>query len=303
MIPLVELAAPLLRAQHSLITRRQAVRLAESSHCVDHLLAKGIWEAVDRGLYGPTGVAMGWRRQLMAAVLLAPPRSLISHRAAAALAGVGGLINPTPEISIPRGKTFRRPWLITHESTDLHLADPTVIDAIPTTGLCRLAMDLGGVTSGARFAQTMRELRHGHGVENLALLRTYLRHKRQGRNGGAALRDWLDRYFAIEGVPESGAEHVVLDSILDASLPTPVVQHWVEVAGHRYRLDLAYPALRIAIEVDGIQHEDRDIQLSDAERTARLRAAGWRVLRVRARHLATDLPALLAELRRLLAVH
>lgn len=37
-----------------------------------------------------------------AAVLLGPDGILVSHRAGAALRGVGGLTEPTPEVSVPR---------------------------------------------------------------------------------------------------------------------------------------------------------------------------------------------------------
>ncbi len=296
---LIELAVPVLRAQHSLITRRHAIELGADPSVLDHAVRRGIWEVVDRGVYGPAGVAMTWHRRLMLATLLAPDGSLISHRASAALHGLGGLHEPTAEITIPRGRTLRRPWLITHESCDLGLAGSVLVDGVPTTDLHRLAMDLGGVVSFPRFKQTIREIRHGRGVDSGDLLRTYLRHKRQGRNGGAALRDWLDRYFDIKGHSESGAELVVLDAIIDAALPVPVRQHRVELRGHRYRLDLAYPALRVAIEVDGAQHDDGDIAANDEVRTARLEHAGWTILRVRARHLATDLPGLLRQLRSL----
>lgn len=296
-IPLLDLAAPTLRRQHSLITRRQAVRLGNSEAAVRHLLHRGIWVPVDRGLYGPAGVPMTWRRSLMAAALLAPDGSLISHRAGAALRGVGGLVDPTPELSIPRGATFRRPWLTTHESTDLDLASPDLVDDIPTTGLRRLAVDLGGVVSFERYKHTVREMRHGHGVTSEELLRTYLRHKRRGRNGCGALRDWLDRYFDVSGTSESGIELVVLDEILDAGFPAPVAQHWVATADGSFRLDLAYPSHRIAIEIDGVQHEDRDVTVNDQRRTALLRSLGWTVIRIRARHLASDLPGALRHLR------
>lgn len=297
MYPLIQAAAPVLRAQHSLITRRQAIALLDSEACVRHLLRTGVWEMVDRGLYGPAGVAMTWRRRLMAATLLAPDGSLISHRASGALHEVGGLGEPTPEISIPRGSNFRRPWCITHESGDLHLADRVTIDGIATTGLRRLAMDLGGVVTFPRFKQTIREIRHGHGVTSPELLHTYLRHKRQGRTGGAALRDWLDRYFSVEGTSESGAEFVVLDAVLDAGLPAPIRQHVVTVDGHRYRLDLAWAERLVALEVDGSQHDDVDIAENDELRTDRLEAAGWTIERVRAKRLATDLPPVLRRLR------
>lgn len=299
MLPLLAAAAPTLSAQHSLITRPQALAIGTEA-CLRHLLRNGIWERIDRSLYGPTGVPFTWMRRLMAAVLLAPDGSLISHRASAALQGVGGLIEPTPEITIPRGGRLRRPWLITHESGDLHLADRTVVDGVPTTGFRRLAVDLGGTVSFPRFKHTIREIRHARGVTSAELLHTYLRHKRQGRTGAGALRDWLDRYFTIEGVSESGPELVVLDAILDHGLRAPVRQHWVEVEGRRYRLDLAYPEDLVAFEVDGAQHDDADIKADDEIRTQLLRRAGWRIVRVRAKHLATDLPGALRTLTSLL---
>lgn len=295
---LLERSAPLLSTQHSLITNRQCRDLWDAESQLRTLLGRGIWETIERRLYGPVGVAMTWRRRLMAAALLAPAGSLISHRPAAALLGAGGLHEPEPEVTIPRGTTFRRPWVATHESTDLDLADVVIVDGIPTTGPCRVAMDVGSVMSPARYTHTVRELRHGTGVTREQLLRTYLRHKRRGRNGGAALRDWLDRYFVVSGTPESGLEQVVLDALLDAGLPTPVLQHWVSTPGGSFRLDLAYPTEKMAVEVDGAQHEDEDVKRNDRRRTKLLEACGWTVIRIRSRHLATDLHAAIVELRR-----
>jgi len=289
--------APVLRRQHGLITGRQIAELGVHPQVVRRLVDRGIWEPIDRSLYGPVGVPDGWRRRLMAAVLLGPPGTVVSHRAAAALHGVGGLAEPIPEVTIPAGTSLRRPWLLAHESCDLDRTRSVVVDGIPVTDLRRLAVDLGSVVSEARYRQTVRELQHGRGVTTEQLLRTYLRHKARGRNGGGALRDWLDRYFEVSGVSESAIELVVLDAILDACLPAPERQHHVVVDGARYRLDLAYPTVLLAIEVDGAQHGDVDIRSSDRVRTARLEAAGWTVVRIRSSHLATDLAAALRTIR------
>jgi hypothetical protein len=129
---------------------------------------------IDEGLYGPAGVPMTWRRRLMAAVLVAPPGSLVSHRALAHLLGAGGFDTPPrPEVSIPKGGSLRRAGIVVHESTDLDLAHPQYIDGIPCTGTARLAMDLGAVTSERRYRQTLRELQHQHGVSSDRPLRTY----------------------------------------------------------------------------------------------------------------------------------
>ena len=269
MADLLAAAAPLMARQHALLTITQAQALGANRQLVSDLVQRGIWERVDRGLYGPCGVPMSWPRRLMAAVLAAPAGALVSHRAAAALHGVGGLVEPLPELSVPRGVRLRRDGVIVHESTDLALAAPCTIDDIPVTGRSRLAMNLGSVISRKRYNQTIRELRHGRGVTKEQLLHTYLRHKRMGRNGGAALRDWLDRYYQVSGVPESGLELVVLDAILDAGLPRPCLQYWTTTSSGRFRIDLAYPDLLLAIEVDGGQHEeDPDQVAGDRGRTA-----------------------------------
>ena len=295
-------AARVLADQQSLITTDQAGKVGIGRKRCQRLVDSGLWERLDHGVYGPAGVAMTWRRRVMLGLLLAPDGSLGSHRACAALLGVGDLVRAVPEITIPRGSTLRRPWLVVHESTDLHLADRRVVDGIPVTGPKRLAMDLGGVVSPKQYRQVVRGLRSQHGVDFPALLRTYLRHKRSGRNGGAALRDWLDRYVDVGGVPESALEQVALDAFLDAFLDAglhPVAQHWVEVdGGARYRLDLAFPALLIAIEVDGSQHEEKPATRDDARRKAALEAAGWTVLRIRAATFTADLLRAIEAVRR-----
>jgi very-short-patch-repair endonuclease len=58
-------------------------------------------------------------------------------------------------------------------------------------------------------------------------------------------------------------------------LPLPELQHPVGP----YALDLAYPAVRIAVEYNGRDHLDPDRALRDLDREAYLTAAGWTVLR------------------------
>lgn len=293
----LELAAPLLRRQHALATAPQLVDLGVHPQSIARLVDRGVWDRIDASLYGPAGVPMSWRRTLMAAVLVGPPGTVVSHRAGASLTGVGGLSEPTPEVSIPQGTTLRRPNVIAHESCDLDLADVRAVDGIPVTGIVRLAVDLGAVVTFERYKHTVREMRHGHGVSNDDLMRAYLRHSRRGRNGCGALRDWLDRYYAVEGNSESGLELTVLDAIIDADLPAPVRQLWVDTPAGRYRLDLAYPSAMLAIEVDGRQHRDGDIARDDRLRTAALEAAGWTVMRIRSWAFASDLFAAVRTIR------
>ena len=62
--------------------------------------------------------------------------------------------------------------------------------------------------------------------------------------------------------------------VLDG-LPVPVLQHRVGP----YVLDLAYPAIRLAIEYDGEAHRVQQRAMRDLDRQAYLSDAGWKVLR------------------------
>ncbi|MCW2754977.1 MAG: hypothetical protein JWQ32_2388 [Marmoricola sp.] len=82
---------------------------------------------------------------------------------------------------------------------------------------------------------------------------------------------------------ESQRETWVRLALLDAGLPEPELQAWVDVEGTpTYRLDLAYRAQRIAIEYDGSDFHDSPAQRRhDSERRQWLRDHGWTVIVVR----------------------
>jgi very-short-patch-repair endonuclease len=64
-------------------------------------------------------------------------------------------------------------------------------------------------------------------------------------------------------------------------VPLPQRQHWVSLAGRRYRVDFAWPDLRVALECDGWEHHGRRSAFAaDRARFAELAAAKWRVLPV-----------------------
>ena len=65
-------------------------------------------------------------------------------------------------------------------------------------------------------------------------------------------------------------------AILGGGLPPPTLQHPVGP----FRLDLAYPAIRLAIEYDGREHLTLERARRDLDRQAYITAAGWtKVLR------------------------
>jgi hypothetical protein len=88
------------------------------------------------------------------------------------------------------------------------------------------------------------------------------------------------------GMPESPAESWVMLTLVDGGLPPPVPQFAIVGADgrERYRLDFAWPDLRVALEYDGYAaHEGRAAQ--DQAREEDLARRGWIIVRATAEDL------------------
>jgi very-short-patch-repair endonuclease len=79
---------------------------------------------------------------------------------------------------------------------------------------------------------------------------------------------------------DSDLEMRFVRAIVAAGLPEPELQHRVVVGSRRCRIDIAYPDLRIAMEIDGWEHHrSRTAFDEDRARANDLVVAGWQVLR------------------------
>ena len=282
--------APTFASQLALITRRQVIAAGGSASAIHRRIDNGRWELAERGVYALAGVAWTWRRNL-AAVVLSVRGAVVSHRAAASLLGVHWDDRATPpiEFCVPDRATPRRSFaptaarapdidIVLHENLDLGRMKPVHIDGIPTTAPLRLAVDLGAVVSFERYRRAMSQLMGQHGVDWVALAKTYRDHSAQGRNGCGALRDLLERHAGNEGVPDEVVEALCADLLVRAGLPAPVHQYAVvRPDGTKARFDLAYPEFRIAIETDGRGHGEEPTRQWDNRRRNQVQLLGWDV--------------------------
>jgi len=63
-----------------------------------------------------------------------------------------------------------------------------------------------------------------------------------------------------------------------------------------YKIDIAEPTLKIAVEVDGVGHIAKDRQMQDRSKTEYLQEHGWTVIRVQNKEVLTDLRAVLQRI-------
>lgn len=99
------------------------------------------------------------------------------------------------------------------------------------------------------------------------------------------------------GLPESQLESSLLLKVFDAGFPVPDAQYVVRAIDGReiWRLDFAWPELKIALEYDGYEAHEHKLT-EDAARDVDLRKRGWLVVRACAADMR-DPTRLFAELR------
>lgn len=288
----------LLAEQHQLLTPAQARAAGVHPSTVSRLARAGVLEVVVPDVYGPAGVSLTWERALRATLLRAGPPAQASHRAVARLLGVETYEGAPLEITVPSKRNFVQPGVIVHQSRDLSYIPPVHIAGIPCTPPRRLAVDIGAVLGDTAYTTVIRHLRRDHGVTWKQLAAILALHSKRGRDGCGPLRRQLERYHGIEGIPDSTLEQLFLDDVIDARFPLPVCQHPVPgPGGVLYRIDFAYVALLIAIEIDGPGHDVPKVQAKDRRRDAFLRSLGWAVLRFREERVAYAPGGVLREVR------
>jgi len=183
---------------------------------------------------------------------------------------------------------------------DLRPQDWMDIGGVRVTTPVRTTLDLGCKLPRRKALAAMDGLMRLHGFSHADLVRELPRYFR--RRGSVQLRELVP---LVDGRSESTGESWARLEITDRSLPKPVPQHWVCIDGvPTYRLDLAYPHARIAIEYDGQEFHSRpEDRAADERRRGWLRDHGWIVI-VLTKDSFTDEAIIqwIGELRRALAV-
>jgi len=264
--------------QEGLVTRPQA-RAHLSRKQLTSRLAAGRLVPVRWGIYRFAGCPVTERQPLMAACLAGGPGAVASHRSAAVLWRMPGVLCEQPEITVPWPQWPRLPGVKSHQSTVLPAAHCTTRQGVPVTTPARTLADLSTVLPPEFFRRVVEGcLRH-----NLVIVRD-LRSVHdvlatRGRHGLAPLRTVLERFDAAFKPGGSGEELDFLRVLTEGGLPRPVQQHQVVAGGTVYSLDYAYPDHRIGMEYDSFTYHRMPLDLERAAvRNNALELEGWRML-------------------------
>jgi hypothetical protein len=296
-------ALELAEQQHSVITYDQALACGLTARQVRHRIDTGRWERLARGVYRVAGSPRTWEQRLIALTLAAGPAAAASHRSAAALLGIPGFERRgLVEVTTPRPRRHRTEGEIVHRWRPFPGHHLTVIEAIVTTRVARTLCDLAGVLHPGRTERAIDNCL-ALGVATPGTLQAaFCDLASRGRKGTAVMRRLLAERSEGYVPPASELEARFRDVVRDANLPPPVRQ--VDAGGDEGwigRVDVAYPPIRLLIELDSRRHHSSKLDReADEARDRKLRRAGWRVLRFTWNDLVARPEWVVAELRRAL---
>lgn len=264
--------------QRGLVTRRQA-RSHLSASALHRRITSGELAVVHPGVYAVPGSPRTWEQRAHAAALAVAPHGALSHRSAARVWRLLD-VDDGIEVVVPRSRGPLLHGVVVHRSVDLLASHITVRDALPVTKPLRTMVDLGAVVPWWLVREALDA-----GVASKLFTVAAVDAERErlsacGRDGCGVLRVVLER-STLTTRSRTKLEARFARLARRHALPAAEFQHRV-YAGGRFlgQVDFAYPALKVAIEVDGWEtHGAPTAMAADYVRQNKLINAGWIVLR------------------------
>ncbi len=242
------------------------------------MLAEGSVRRVLRGVYVASQRQDDLLLRAQAAALILPPHAVVVDRSAAWLWGID--LYPLQEV-VPRLDAFvlrgrRRVERVQASGGERDLADRDLVTlrGVPVTTPLRTALDLACGLRRYEALAALDAFARDHTLTRAQLIGELPRFR--GRRGVVQARRLVQ---VMDGRVESPGESFTRLALIEAGLPVPELQFWVVAAGLAYRLDLAYPEAKVAVEYDGVAFHSApsDVE-SDQRRRDLLRELGWTVV-------------------------
>ncbi|HEX7277467.1 MAG TPA: type IV toxin-antitoxin system AbiEi family antitoxin domain-containing protein [Acidimicrobiales bacterium] len=266
--------------RHGIITRHELMLLGLTTDQIKRRIRLGLLIRLHAGVYAVAGAPQTFERRVVAACLAAGDGAAVSHRSAARVWGLRGAATERVELTVPRA---RRPDLVgaaVHRSLVLAPVDLRVHQGITVTRPERTLVDVAGVVP-ADAATSMFESAVHLGLTTPEHVWRYLsRYGGPGCRGAGRIRSILEARGPAVAPTESALEDLALRVLFRGGAPAPVRQYVIRVPGRpEIRVDLAYPPIRLALEVDSARwHSDSESYRRDRAKWNLLVALGWTLL-------------------------
>jgi predicted transcriptional regulator of viral defense system len=275
--PLNAQLARIATRQHGVVTAAQLGKLGLTRQAVSVRSQAGTLHRLYRGVYAVGHPRLEAQGLWMAAVLAAGKDAVLASLSAAALWRISRW-NTNDIFVLAPGKHRRRNEFRLQTCRHLDPRDVTREHGIPVTTVARTLVDLTEILTAPQLANVIHEAAYRNRF-NAAGTRAAMA-RANGRANLARLELALELNARGSAGTKSALEDAFLARVRDAGLPEPEIN--VEVEGTE--VDALWD--RRVVEIDGPGHERPRTRAEDVERDAKLRAAGYHVVRVAANDLA-----------------
>lgn len=254
------------------------------------------YDKIYRNVYAPIGTELTAVERAHAAWLWSGRRAtLVGHSAAALLGSRWIPVDAPVEIAHARRPAAQG---ITVRSDLFRDDEMCIVRGMSCTTAARTAYDLGRRLRLESGVIRIDDLLNSTKTTRAQVYSIAERHA--GARGIRQLRQTLD--FVDVGA-ESPQESRLRLLLVTSGIPRPVTQIPVENEWGRVvrRIDMGWPEWKVGAEYDGEQHwSDPAVHAGDIERLEFLAAKGWLIVRVSARQLRYQRPAVVQRVRQAL---
>jgi very-short-patch-repair endonuclease len=256
--------------QRDVITRNEALNAGLSEDAIFRRVKSEKWQLLFPGIYLSGPEPPSWEQLMFAACQWAGPLAVASHESAARLYRFPGFENAGLELTVPRNLSAGKRPVIIHRVQTVDKQKITKVGRIPATTPTWTIVNLATVLD---FFPLQRITDYAISQD----VTTWRRLEKAaeagfGEPGIPKLRKILKAGQAAESLLQRG----VMRLLVESRLPTPSLEY----PEGQYRIDLAYPDRRLAIETDGYEsHSGREAFGKDRIKQNHLILMGWTVLR------------------------
>lgn len=272
------------RRQHGLITLDQALAAGLTIDQVRRRHRSGEWSVARPGVYAISGAPPTWMQTVAAVALASQPHAWLSHETAGALWALPGVKDDAIHVVTGLDRRVRLAGVRGHRSGALFDADLTTLQRIPVTTPARSIVDLSAQLTHRQLGSVVDDAVRRRVLSLESFRRCVARLAEAPGRRTSVLQELLAERLPGYNPGDSDLETRVLRLLVAHGYPPPAQQHRVRLGGRTFRIDLAYPVLRLAIELDGWEfHSSRSAFDDDRTRANLLVAHGWSVVRFTSR--------------------
>lgn len=284
-LELVELAKASVRRlvelssrQFGVITHRDLALTGVSWKWLRGRLSTREWSRVHRGVFRLGYSPPSREEREMAALRAAGDNAVLSHTSAARKLGLDVPKEELLHLTVPASRQVKVRGAKVWRSRTLSCAEVTTRGGFRLTSLPRTMIDLAAVLDDGWLRAALDSAIRQDRSHLTRIWRLLLRWG-PGRRGAGRLRSLVEEYRRGAEVPDSALEAFAL-RLARATGQMPKVHYEVRDRGRFVaEVDLAWPQLRLGIELDGwAYHATRQNFVKDRARDRALFQLGWSVL-------------------------